>query len=527
MAIATADDAAQFVENGWWGREGLSDVVARHAQERPDQPAYLWGSTRMSWAEYHRCGDQIAARLAGVGVRAEDRVLVFLPDGGAVHAAFLGCDRAGAVAVGVGWRAGRRELAKLCEKTKPIAALVPSKTPLDSAETLCRDLGIPNVVIVENLDRLPRPAEGPVATPSGSLGPSALWLINSTSGTTGLPKCVMQTQNRWFYFHQLAMKFGDLGPNEVWMSVVPAPFGFGLWTSHFSPTLCGAPCIVQPRFDARDAAERIARNRVTVLCAVSSQFVMILDAAGDLDLSSLRVLFTGGERLPLERSREFEERTGCSVLNFYGSNETGVLSGTRVTDPLERRISSGGRCVDEMQVRLYDDSGKRIPGDVGMGRPACRGPATSPGYYEDVEANRELFTEDGWMMMGDYVEIDGDGWLSVIGRSADFIVRGGKNLSAPAIEEEVCSHPNVLQAAAVAVPDDRLGEIVGICLQLREGSSMDLESLREHLRSRGVSKEWWPERVAIVPTFPTSSGGKIAKGALRDRVAELFPNGSD
>ena len=526
MGSHTAEEEARYLAEGWWGERTLSDVIAERADRQPEEVAYFWESSRMAWADYHRCGDEIAARLSGTGVEREDRVLVFLPDGGAVHAGYLGCERAGAVAVGIGWRAGSRELAKLTEKTAPRAALMPAETPLGPAVALCEELGVKDLVLIEDLEGAPRPAPGPTAGVAGPSSPSSLWLINSTSGTTGLPKCVMQTQNRWFYFHQLAAEFGGLGDDEVWMSVVPAPFGFGLWTAHFSPTILGAPCIVQPKFDARAAAELIERQGVTVLCAVSSQFVMILDAADDLDLSSLRVLFTGGERLPLERSREFEERTGCAVLNFYGSNETGVLSGTRVEDSLERRISSGGRCVDAMQVRLYDDALQRIPGDVGMGRPACRGPAISPGYYEDAAANAELFTDDGWMLMGDYVEIDEEGWLTVIGRSADFIVRGGKNISAPAVEEEVCSHPDVVQAAAVAVPDERLGEIVGICVQLRGQSSFDLQSLRAHLEARGVSREWWPERVAILDSFPTSSGGKIAKAELRDRVGELFPKDS-
>ena len=97
----------------------------------------------------------------------------------------------------------------------------------------------------------PRPSAGPTATPDGAIDASDLWLINSTSGTTGLPKCVMQTQNRWRFFHQLAVEFGELGREpERFMSVVPAPFGFGLWTAHVTPTLLGAPCTVQPRFDA-------------------------------------------------------------------------------------------------------------------------------------------------------------------------------------------------------------------------------------------------------------------------------------
>jgi acyl-CoA synthetase len=526
--IQDAEERDHYIEQGWWGTEALSDVVARHATERPDAPAYRWGRAVLDWKGYHALGDTIAARLAGEGVRCEDRVLVFAPDGGGVHGAYLGCERAGAVAVGVGWRAGVRELRALVEKTRPRAAILPVETPLGPAAALCHELEIDRVLFLEQLDDAPRPRSGPVAEPAGVGDPSSLWLINSTSGTTGLPKCVMQTQNRWRFFHQLAVDFGELGRDaERFMSVVPAPFGFGLWTAHFTPTLLGAPCTVQQRFDAREAAVRIGEERISVLCAVSSQFVMILDAAEGLDLTSLRVLFTGGERLPLERSREFEARTGCTVLNFYGSNETGTLSGTRVGDPLEKRISTGGRCIDEMQVRLYDEKLKRISGDVGVGIPACRGPATSPGYFNDQDANRELFTEDGWMLMGDFVEIDDEGWLRVIGRSADFIVRGGKNISAPAVEEEVCTHPCVVQAAALPVPDRRLGETVGVCVQLRPGSELTLEGLCEHLASRGVSREWWPQHIAVLDDLPTSSGGKIAKGELRERVETLFSHSAD
>lgn len=515
-------DTRDYLEHGWWQTKTLSQLVADHAKASPDATSFAWASTRLSWSDYDQCGDAIAARLVGAGIQPGDRVLVLLPDGGAVHATYLACERAGAVAVGIGWRAGRRELAALTAKTSPKGAILPASTAHGEASSLCRELGIEASVVIQDLDGSPHPDSGPTARPEQALGASDLWLINSTSGTTGLPKCVMQNQNRWFYFHQKAAEFADLSASDRFMSVVPAPFGFGLWTSHFTPTILGAPCHVQPRFNAGEAAAQIEAHGVTVLCAVSSQFVMIEDAAAGHDLSSLRVLFTGGERLPLERSRQFEQKTGCTVLNFYGSNETGVLSGTRVGDPLERRISSGGRCIPEMQVRLYDENLDRIPGDTGTGLPACRGPATSPGYYEDEAANRELFTEDGWMLMGDFVHIDEEGWLTVIGRSADFIVRGGKNISAPAVEEEVASHPSVAQVAAVAVPDTRLGEIVGICCSLRPGGSLDLDQLRTHLESRGVTKEWWPERIAILPDLPTSSGGKVAKGELRARVHELF-----
>jgi acyl-CoA synthetase len=168
-----------------------------------------------------------------------------------------------------------------------------------------------------------------------------------------------------------------------------------------------------------------------------------------------------------------------------------------------------------MQVRLYDTDGVRIPGNLGEGRPACKGPAIALGYWNDDDGNRELFTEDGWMFMGDMVRIDDDGWLSVVARTADFIIRGGKNISAPAVEDEVATHPAVSLVAAVPVPDARLGERVGVFVELRPGHHLDLPQLIEHLNARGVSREWWPEHLWVLAHLPRSSGEKVAKAELR------------
>ncbi|MBG00831.1 MAG: hypothetical protein CL470_01020 [Acidimicrobiaceae bacterium] len=302
------------------------------------------------------------------------------------------------------------------------------------------------------------------------------------------------------------------------MSVVPAPFGFGLWTAHITPTILGAPCHVQKKFDAEAAVQVITQNRVSVLCAVSSQFVMILDAADNHDLSSLNVVFTGGEAISANRAAELEEKAGCRVLNFYGSNETGTLSGTTVNDPPDKRYTTGGRTIPEMQVRLYDHKTGHRVSDSGVGQPACKGPALSLGYWEDSQANKELRTEDGWFLMGDLVEIDSQGWLRVVGRTSDFIIRGGKNISAVAVEDEIESHPAVALVAVVAKPDEKLGETAAAFVQLHPGMSLTHDELKNYLSHNGVTIDWWPETFKILNELPMSSGGKVAKGELR-RIA--------
>jgi acyl-CoA synthetase len=269
------------------------------------------------------------------------------------------------------------------------------------------------------------------------------------------------------------------------------------------------------RFDVAALLAAIERYRVTVLAAVSSQFIMMLNAPefDDHDLSSLRVLYTGGEMVPFERAKEFEARTGAFVLQFYGSNETGALSCTTPDDPQERRLRTAGRVIPEMQVRLLD-----VEPD-GRGVPAGKGPALCLGYWDDPAANAELFTEDGWMRMGDIATIDDDGYLTVVGRTSDFIIRGGKNISAAQVEDEVSTHPAVALAAAVAMPDPTLGERVCVFVECRPETTLDLDALRAHLTARGTGKELWPERVVVLDTLPRASGGKVAKATLRELAA--------
>jgi acyl-CoA synthetase len=233
------------------------------------------------------------------------------------------------------------------------------------------------------------------------------------------------------------------------------------------------------------------------------------------DLSSLRVLYTGGEAVPYERALEWEERTGSQVLQFYGSNETGALSRTTTRDSRERRLTSAGRLIESMRVRLYDEQGRDVTAS-GRGIPACRGPLTCRGYYDDAAANQKLYTRDGWMLTGDIARIDAEGYLAVVGRTADFIIRGGKNISGPAVEDAVASHPHVALAAAVAWPDAIFGERVCAYVELCEpAAELSLAELTRHLAERGISREWWPERLVVVERLPRASGGKVAKGELR------------
>ena len=533
---------------GWFSDRTLADRVAEHAARRPSDLAYISELESITWAQYDARSTSLAATLVAEGLEPGTRVAVLLPDGPAVHTAYLAAEKAGLVVVGIGPRAGAKEIDHLIGRTgaralvshrrhgdTPSADLVASLRAAGHA--LDRHLVVPDdgALAADGTADYPVEVDGRVVTtpprdavealPGRALGPNDLFLLNSTSGTTGMPKCVMQFQNRWYYFHQVAAEAGRLGPDDVFMSLVSAPFGFGLWTAHFTPTILGAPCVVMSRYSTEGALDLIERHGVTVLACVSTQFIMMLNSPqlDRRDLSALRAMFTGGEAVPYERAADFEERTGAAVLQFFGSNETGALSRTSVTDTREQRLGTAGRIIDEMEVRLLDDDGGDVTATGGPGQPACRGPATCLGYLDDPEANAKLFTPDGWMLTGDLATIDEDGYLRVVGRKSDVIIRGGKNISAAQVEAEVGTHPSVAMVAAVAKPDDVFGERVCVFVVPRPGTTVELDDLVAHLTDRGLSRELFPEDLVLLDEMPQASGGKIAKGALRDLLAARSP----
>jgi acyl-CoA synthetase len=197
------------------------------------------------------------------------------------------------------------------------------------------------------------------------------------------------------------------------------------------------------------------------------------------------------------------------------------------------RLHTAGHALPNMHVRLFDpDTGADITETGGPGVAACRGPLTCLGYWDDPEANAALVTADGWMLSGDIVTVeppgDPEGVLRVRGRASDFIIRGGKNISAAVVEEEVGSHPSVALCAAVAAPDSVFGERVCCFVVLRtRADALSLSELTAHLASRGTGKEHWPELLVIVDDdLPRSTGGKVAKAELRDRAHHIVSSSS-
>jgi acyl-CoA synthetase len=345
----------------------LSMMVRERATYDPDGAAYLAAGGTYSWSWYDETADRLAAELAvlarvpGSGMGPRARVAVWLPDSPRLHAVYLACERAGLVVVGVPSRAGDLELAHLLRQTgasllicppahreRTAAAIVaglrgdglrgekanqPSPRPVPLA--LHAELSSGGTLRVfhwgsgdaGDAGGTPAPVDvsGARREHDAGLGVDDLWLLNSTSGTTGLSDCAEQTQRTWLSLAEHAIGAAAITENDVIMSAVPSPSGYGLWTAHLLPALLGVPCVLRERFDP-DRAVRAAAghrgtlpgHRVTVLACVTTQLRLMLASPlmDQADWSALRVTFTGGERTPPEVIAEWERRTGSTVLHF-------------------------------------------------------------------------------------------------------------------------------------------------------------------------------------------------------------------
>lgn len=520
----------EYYREGHWDDRTLSSLVAAHAREKPDAPAFydLDGGV-MSWSGYDAQADRIASVVNSLGLERGIGIGVMLPDLPVLHATYVGLERSGHFVAAIASRAAKSDVAEVLRRTRAEALITLPAHRGKPASELIEDLrdedgwtGVHIELTDDDILLDGKPADdSPAPKAERALGPDELFLVNFTSGTTGKPKCVMHTQNRWKYFHKKCRHFNE---SDVFLIGLPVTGGFGLWMSHFSPLLLGAPAVLMSTFTPEAMLAAIERWRVSVVAAVPTQMHMLMrcDALETTDLSSLRIVESGGEHVPYQESARFEEITGSYVIQFYGSTEAGCVSGpTLVEDSQERRLNTSGRPIPEMNVRLFDDEGNDVTAS-GRGRCGARGPALTPGYFEDEEATRQLYRDDGWLLLGDIVEIDDQGYLSVAGRISDFIIRGGLNISTSAVEDAVRGHPDVDDAAAVRMKDEIMGERVCVFAVTVPGKEVRLDELVAFLEERKVSKSLWPERLICRAELPQAEGGKVSKKQLEREIDDIL-----
>jgi len=380
----------------------------------------------------------------------------------------------------------------------------------------------PRFVRLEDLlEREPRASAQALAAVRIDPADPALFLLSG--GTTGIPKLIPRTHNDYLYNSKIAAAVCEIGEGDVLLDVLPIEHNLPLGCPGMQGfLLSGGTVVLGTSTRPRDVFELIQRHRVTHIHLVPALLIRWIDdpAITEYDLSSLRVIQSGGQRLqPEVRLRAERALPGCFIQENFGMAE-GLIMFVRPSDPPGvRRETCGRPASPDDEVYLVDEDGNVVP-DGEPGELIVRGPYTLRGYFRSPEHNARAFTADGFYRSGDLLKKTPSGNYVVEGRVKDLINRGGEKISAEEVENLILAHPAVLNVACVPYPDPVLGERMCACLVLRDGQSLSLEELVAFLRGFEIATFKLPERAAFFDTLPLSGFGKVSKKELAAHLAE-------
>jgi long-chain acyl-CoA synthetase len=298
------------------------------------------------------------------------------------------------------------------------------------------------------------------------------------------------------------------------MGCLPLFHVFGLVVGLHAAVVAGASLALIPRFDPEKAIEVIEKERVTIMLGVPTMYAAILNHphSDGMDASSLRTCCSGGSAMPHEVQKAFEDKFGCVILEGYGLSETSPVASFNMPDR-ERKPGTIGVAIPGCEMKLVDLDGKDVGPGEGVGEIAIRGDNVMKGYWNKPQATAEAIP-DGWFRTGDLATVDEDGYYTIVDRKKDMILRGGMNVYPREVEEVLYSHPDVLEAAVVAVPDDLLGEEVGAAVALRPGATATLEDVQAYVKEK-IAAYKYPRHIWAVPELPKGPTGKILRREVR------------
>jgi 2,3-dihydroxybenzoate-AMP ligase len=354
-----------------------------------------------------------------------------------------------------------------------------------------------------------------------TIDPSHPCIFQLSGGTTGVPKLIPRTHNDYAYNSRLAVEVCGVTGDSVLLLALPIAHNLPLACPGLQGYLFrGGKVVLSASTRPEDLFKLIERHRVTHLKVVPALLIRLINdpAIGKYDLSSLRVIQSGGQRMqPEVRQRTSELIPSATVQENFGMSE-GMLFFVRLDDPEEVRLLTCGRPLSpDDEVKLVDDEGREVaPGEVG--ELTCRGPYTLRGYYGVPEYNARQFTPEGFYRSGDLMRLHPSGNYVVEGRKKDLINRGGEKISAEEIENLILSHPSVQNVACVPMPDPQLGEKMCACVILKKDRALSFAELVEFLKEREIAKFKLPERLELLSDFPVSTFGKVSKKVLVEMV---------
>jgi fatty-acyl-CoA synthase len=520
--------------------ETIGDNFDRMVAADPDREALVDVPTGQRWtyAQLRADVDALALGLLGDGVAKGDRVGIWAPNMAEWTLLQYATAKIGAILVNINPSYRTHELEYVLRQAG-ISLLVSARAfktsdyaaMIEKVRGNCPELR--GVVLIGSAEwdgllttgRRGDPAD--LAARQAALSPDEPINIQYTSGTTGFPKGATLSHHNILNNGYFVGRLCRYTPDDRVCIPVPFYHCFGMVMGNLGATTNGCTMVIPAQgFDPKATLEAVAQERCTSLYGVPTMFIAELSHPdfGSYDLSSLRTGIMAGSPCPVEVMKQVVARMGMDEVTIcYGMTETSPVSTqTRADDSLERRVSTVGRVHPHLEVKLIDpDTGLTVP----RGQPGelcTRGYSVMLGYWNEPDKTAEAIDAARWMHTGDLGVMDADGYVNITGRIKDMVIRGGENVYPREIEEFLYTHPDILDAQVIGVPDERYGEELCVWVRLRDGApELTAENLREFASGK-LAHYKIPRYVLVVDEFPMTVTGKIRKVEMREKSVGIF-----
>lgn len=519
--------AARYRDLGLWHDTPLWHILWDQTSLTPTTPAVTDDDQSLTYAQLTSAAAARAAGFVESGLRPGDRVVMQNQNSVAFAVNFFGLLRAGVTPVMTLPAHRISEIAHLAQTSGAVGYICHDNAAGFDYRTLARDLRdrVPSVthILVDGDpgDFLPLPSGEPPSIPQTppDFDPDQPALFLVSGGTTGLPKLIARSHNDYRFNAERSAAIAEFSASDTYLVTLPAAHNFPL----ACPGLLGILSVGGHAVFTTDPApdntfELIEKHHVTAVALVPA-LAQVWAAATDwepADISSLRLLQVGGAKLAESDAIAANEAFGGAVQQVFGMAE-GLICYTRPGDDHRTVTQTQGRPMSDLdEIRVVDTNGDDVPPGT-EGELLVKGPYTIRGYYRADDHNARSFTDEGFYRSGDRVRRLPSGHLMVTGRIKDTIVRGGENVAADDVEENLLAHPNIRQAAVIGLPDPVLGERICAALVIT-GTAPDLPTVRTFLADRGLATFKQPDLIRVVDSLPVTAVGKIDKRLLLTRL---------
>jgi long-chain acyl-CoA synthetase len=498
----------------------LAVILTETAAASPGKPVAVIDGRQLTYGELDELSDRLAGRLEAAGIVPGDPVALQLPNIPQFLISYFGILKAGAVVVPLNVLLKAPEVAFHLGDSRA-KVLITWEGVLGEAAKGAEAAGLGEIYAVGHPEDVPGavPFERLLAIPAPghTLAPRMLTdtaVIVYTSGTTGRPKGAELTHMQLYMNADIPGRLFDVQEDDIVITVLPLFHVFGLSSIMNVCVRFGCTMSLIPRFDPAAVLTAIQRDRATIFEGVPAMFIGLLSypELDKYDVSSMRIAISGGASIPAPVLDAFEKHFGVLILEGYGLTETASTTTFNISET-ERRIYSVGKPIWGTHTQVWDADGNALPpGRDHVGEVVTRGLHVMKGYLNNPEATADALT-GGWFHTGDLGYFDEDGFLFIVGRIKELIIRGGYNVYPAEIEDVLHAHPGILEAAVVGIPHDRLGEEVKAVVVLRPGESLTADELIAYCKER-IAAYKYPRVIEFRDALPRNTLGKILKDEL-------------